>query len=201
MNLDDAARENLIQVGRDEAERLNRLITNLLDVSRIEAGALKIKKEPSDVQEIVGAALEQLGARAGERHIVVSIAPGLPLVWVDSSLLVQGLYNVLDNATKYSPERSPIEINGRQEAESAIIEVADHGPGIPEKELGHVFDKFYRVQRPDKVTGTGLGLTICKGIVEAHGGKVTAENRMGGGTIIRIRLPIGKPADSEKAVA
>ncbi len=138
--------------------------------------------------------MEQLGARAGRRPIVVNIAPGLPLIWVDSNLLVQAIYNLLDNAVKYSPDGSSIEINGRQEANSVIVEVADHGSGIPEKDLDHVFEKFYRVQRPDKITGTGLGLTISRGIVEAHGGKIIAENRMGGGTIIRMRLPLGAPA-------
>jgi two-component system sensor histidine kinase KdpD len=189
MNLDEAARENMIQVARDEADRLNRLITNLLDVSRIEAGALKLNRQPSDVQELVGAALEQMGDRIRSRPILVNLLPGLPFVSVDSSLMVQALFNILDNAVKYSPDGSQIEINGRQEGNRVIVEVADHGPGIPEQDLAHVFEKFYRVQRSDRVTGTGLGLSICKGIVEAHGGRVVAENRRGGGAVFRLTLP------------
>jgi two-component system sensor histidine kinase KdpD len=193
MNLDEAARKNMIQVGMDEAERLNRLITNLLDVSRIEAGALRINKQPSDVQELLGAVLEQLGRRSGSHSIEVNLPPELPTIWVDSSLIVQALFNILDNAVKYSPEGLPITINGRREGNRVIMEIADRGPGIPEKDLAHVFEKFYRARRPEKVTGTGLGLSICKGIVEAHGGKVAAENRLGGGTIIKVSLPVGEP--------
>jgi two-component system sensor histidine kinase KdpD len=198
MNLDEAARKNMIQVGMDEAERLNRLITNLLDVSRIEAGALKINKQPSDVQELLGAALEQLGRRSGSHSIEVNLPSELPTIWVDSGLIVQALFNILDNAVKYSPEESPITINGRREGNRVIMEVADRGVGIPEKDLAHVFEKFYRARRPEKVTGTGLGLSICKGIIEAHGGKVAAENRLGGGTVIRISIPIGQPQVGEK---
>ena len=198
MNLDEAARKSMVQVAMDEADRLNRLITNLLDVSRIEAGALRINKQPSDVQEIVGAGLEQLGSRAGARAVEVNLPAGLPLVSVDSGLMVQALFNVLDNAVKYSPDGSPVDINCRQEGGKVIIEVADRGPGIPEKDLGRVFEKFYRIQRPDKVSGTGLGLSICKGIVEANGGKVVAENRLGGGLIVRISLPADNPGSEGK---
>ena len=193
MGLDEAARRSMIQVARDEAERLNRLITNLLDVSRIEAGAMKVDRHPADVQEIVGAALEQLGEQARKRTIKLSVPPDLPFISLDSGLMVQALFNVIDNAIKYSPEGSPVEIAARQEGHDIVIAVADLGPGIPEKDRTHVFDKFYRIQRPDKVTGTGLGLSICKGIVEAHGGSVAAENRIGGGTIIAITLPIKDP--------
>jgi two-component system sensor histidine kinase KdpD len=193
MGLDEAAKRSMIQVARDEAERLNRLITNLLDVSRIEAGAMKVDRHPADVQEIVGAALEQLGEQARKRTIKLSVPPDLPFISLDSGLMVQALFNVIDNAIKYSPEGSPVEIAARQEGHDVVIAVADVGPGIPEKDRTHVFDKFYRIQRPDKVTGTGLGLSICKGIVEAHGGRVAAENRIGGGTIIAITLPIKDP--------
>ncbi len=188
----------MIQVARDEAERLNRLITNLLDVSRIEAGALKVNKQPSDVQEMIGAALEQLGSRGGSRRIEINVPRVLPFPSVDSALIVQALFNVLENALKYSPEGSPIEVNARQEASGIEIEITDHGPGIPPRDLTHVFEKFYRVQRPDKVTGTGLGLSITKGIVEAHGGDVVAENRVGGGTMIRITLPVEPPNAREQ---
>ena len=193
MGLDDAAKKNMLQVAREEAERLNRLITNLLDVSRIEAGAMKITRQPSDVQDLVGTALEQMGSRASARSISIDISPELPFVSVDFGLITQALVNVIDNAIKYSPADSPIEIKGRQVDQEIHVEVTDRGVGIPPQDLLHVFDKFYRIQRPDKVDGTGLGLSICKGIVEAHGGHIAAENRPGGGTIIRLMLPMAKP--------
>jgi two-component system sensor histidine kinase KdpD len=192
MGLDDAARTNLIQVASEEAERLNHLITNLLDVSRIEAGAIRISRQPSDVQEIIGVALEQLNSRSGSRPIKIDMPAELPFVSVDFGLIVQALVNILDNAFKYSPSDSPIEISGRQVAQQVEIEVADRGIGIPPEDLQRVFDKFYRVHRPDNVTGTGLGLSISKGIVEAHGGRIVAENRPGGGTIIRLTLPVAE---------
>jgi two-component system sensor histidine kinase KdpD len=192
MRLDDAARTNLIQVATEEAERLNHLITNLLDVSRIEAGAIRISRQPSDVQDIVGVALEQSGSRSGSRPIKIDIPPALPFVSVDFGLIVQALVNILYNALKYSPPDSPIDISGRQVAQHVEIVVADRGIGIPPEDLQRVFDKFYRVHRPDNVTGTGLGLSISKGIVEAHGGRIAAENRPGGGTVVRLTLPVAE---------
>jgi two-component system sensor histidine kinase KdpD len=192
MSLDDAARTNLIQVATEEAERLNHLITNLLDVSRIEAGAMRISRQPSDVQDIVGVALERMGSPSGKRPIKVNIPAELPFVSVDFGLVVQALVNVLDNALKYSPPDSPIDISGRQVDLRVEIQVADRGVGIPPEDLQRVFDKFYRVHRPDNVIGTGLGLSISKGIVEAHGGRIVAENRPGGGTIIRLTLPVAE---------
>jgi two-component system, OmpR family, sensor histidine kinase KdpD len=192
MGLDDAARRNLIQVATEEAERLNHLIANLLDVSRIEAGAMRISRQPSDVQDIVGVALERLGSPSGKRPIKVNIPAEPPFVSVDFGLMVQALVNVLDNALKYSPPDSPIDISGRQVDRQVEIQVADRGIGIPPEDLQRVFDKFYRVHRPDNVTGTGLGLSISKGIVEAHGGRIVAENRPGGGTIIRLTLPVAE---------
>ncbi len=193
MNLDDTAKRNLIQVAREEAERLNHLITNLLDESRIEAGVIKLSKQPSEVQDLVGAALEQLGSRTGLRSIKIDLPADMPFISVDFGLIVQTLVNILDNAFKYSPSDSTIEIKGRYVANEVQIEIADRGVGIPPPDLAHVFDKFYRIKRPDTVTGTGLGLSISKGIIEAHGGRITAENREGGGTIIRIVLPLDKP--------
>jgi len=192
MGLDDIARRNLIQVASEEADRLNHLIANLLDVSRIEAGAIRISRQPSDVQEMIGVALEQLNSRSGSRPIKIDMPAELPFVSVDFGLIVQALVNIVDNALKYSSPDSPIDISGRQVAQQVEIAVADRGIGIPPEDLQRVFDKFYRVHRPDNVTGTGLGLSISKGIVEAHGGRIVAENRPGGGTIIRLTLPVAE---------
>jgi two-component system sensor histidine kinase KdpD len=109
---------------------------------------------------------------------------------MDFVLIVQVLVNVLDNALKYSPTEAPIEIHARAIGPRLEVQVADRGIGIPSEDLGRVFDKFYRVHRPDSVTGTGLGLSICKGIVEAHGGSISAQNREGGGTLITFTLPL-----------
>jgi two-component system sensor histidine kinase KdpD len=191
MELDENAKKNLIQVALEEADRLNHLITNLLDESRIEAGVITLSRRPSEVQDLVGAALEQLGNRASARSIDIDIPEDISFISVDFGLIVQTLANILDNAIKYSPADSPIEIKTRQSDQEVQIEVTDHGVGIPEEDLGNIFDKFYRIKRPDNVAGTGLGLSISKGIVETHGGRIVAEKGSDGGTVIKIRLPIG----------
>jgi len=188
--MDEETVKKLINVAREEADSLNRLITNLLDESRLEAGAVKVNRQPAEVQDLVGSALEQLGKSTASHQIVTNLPANLPFIAVDFGLIVQALVNILDNAIKYSPLKSQIEIKGYRTGNSLVIEIADQGIGIPLQDLEHVFDKFYRVRRPDKVTGTGLGLSIAKGIVEAHGGSIVAENRPLGGTIIRLSLPI-----------
>jgi two-component system sensor histidine kinase KdpD len=190
MGLDDTAKKNLIQVAREEADRLNHLITNLLDESRIEAGAITLSKHPSEIQDLIGAALEQLGSLASARLFKIDVPAEIPFISVDFGLIVQSLYNILDNAMKYSPADSPIEIRARQIDQQVLIEVTDHGVGIPEQDLPHVFDKFYRIKRPNNVAGTGLGLSISKGIVEVHGGSIEAEKGSDGGTVISIKLPL-----------
>jgi two-component system sensor histidine kinase KdpD len=120
---------------------------------------------------------------------VIKIPEELPLVSIDFALFGQALVNVIDNAIKYSSKNSQIDIDVTQAEKEVSIQISDRGIGIPEEDLERVFDKFYRVSRPESVTGTGLGLAICKGIVEAHGGTITAKNRPGGGTDITITLP------------
>lgn len=190
LQLDEAGRRSLVYTAREEADRLNRLVGNLLDMSRLEAGAVRIHKEMCDVQDVVGSVLEQLDGRLTQREVVINIFPGITSVSMDFVLISHVLINVIDNALKYSPPGSPIEISTRAANGYMEIEVADHGPGIPKEDLKRIFDKFYRVERPDQVTGTGLGLAICKGIIEAHGGFMAAENRLEGGAIIMLALPI-----------
>jgi two-component system sensor histidine kinase KdpD len=151
MDLDDAARANLVQVAREEAERLNHLITNLLDVTRLESGALKMSRRPCDVEDLVGAALEQLGGRAGRHYIRTDLAAELPFVYADFGLITQVLVNLIDNAFKYSAPGAPVDITARLAGNQVEIAVADRGVGIPSEDLGRVFDKFYRVQVPDSV--------------------------------------------------
>jgi len=199
--LDDTAKAKLVKVAWEEAERLNHLITNLLDVSRVEAGAIRILKQASDVQDLVGTALEQLGNRAVSRPIEVDIPVNLPFVSVDFGLIVQTLVNIIDNALKYSPADSAIEIKAGNIGNEVQIEIGDRGFGIPPADLLQVFDKFYRIDHPGSVAGTGLGLSICKGIVEAHGGHIVAENRVGGGTIIKLVLPAAEPGQKPEGPA
>ncbi|MGA9347641.1 MAG: sensor histidine kinase KdpD [Anaerolineae bacterium] len=190
VELDEATRHSLVENAREEAERLNRLVGNLLDMTRIEAGALKVAREPCDVQDVIGTALESLDDWLRSRPLTVDVPSDLPLVPMDFVLMAQVLVNLLDNALKYSPPGTPIEVRAHVDGAGAHIQVADRGVGIPSDDLERVFDKFYRVQQPGQVTGTGLGLSICKGIVEAHGGRIWANNRDGGGTVVTVTLPL-----------
>jgi two-component system sensor histidine kinase KdpD len=187
---DPDARRALLENAREEVERLNRLVGNLLDMTRLAAGALHLHLEPCDVQDLVGSALDQLRGRLQGRPLAVSVPDDVPLIPVDEALLVQVLVNLFDNALKYSPPGSPIEIAARQVGYAVEITVADRGIGIPPEDLPRVFDKFYRVRRPGNPQGTGLGLSICQGIVEAHGGRIHAENRAGAGSVLAFTLPM-----------
>jgi two-component system sensor histidine kinase KdpD len=198
------SRRELIDLAWEEAERINRFVSNLLDMTRLEAGALKIRKEPYDVQELLGSCLASFEPRLGGKKVQTDIPPNLPLISMDSVLMAQVLINLLDNALKYSPPAGKIEVTVRTREDWLEIEVADQGPGIPEEYLAQVFNKFFRLSRREEVSGTGLGLAISKGIVEAHGGRIRAENRPGGGSQIIFTLPLtnsegkNKPETADK---
>jgi two-component system, OmpR family, sensor histidine kinase KdpD len=189
--LDPATRDELIQTAYDEAERLNRLVGNLLHMTRIEAGAVQVQKEWQPLEEVVGAALSRLDDRLHDRPLATHLPPDLPLVPLDGVLIEQALINLLDNAIKYTPSGSPIDISARAARDAVAVEIADRGPGIPPGEEGRIFEKFYRIpQSADGTSGVGLGLAVCRGIVEAHGGRISAESRPGGGTLFRFTLPL-----------
>ncbi len=188
---DNDNRTKLIENAHQEADRLNRLVGNLLNMSRLEAGAVKVRLEPCDIQDVIGAALAQIDDQLGKREVKINLPDDLPLVPLDYILIEHVLVNILDNAIKYSPPDSPIDISARVSNAFLEIDFADRGIGIPPEDLSRIFDKFYRVHRPDNVSGTGLGLSICKGMIEAHNGFIGAENRPGGGTIITIGIPLG----------
>jgi two-component system sensor histidine kinase KdpD len=186
----EESRHELLDTAAGEAERLNRFVGNLLDMTRIEAGVIRLSHELCDVQDLVGCAMAAIKQRVGNRSIRIRLPDDLPMVPLDLVLMTQVLVNLLDNSLKYSPAESSIEISARLERGWLLLEIADQGPGVPEQDLKRVFDKFYRIPVPEGVGGTGLGLSICKGIVEAHNGSIKAINRAGGGLLMLIRLPL-----------
>lgn len=188
-HLDLDTRRDLLRNAYEEADRLNRLVGNLLDMTRVQAGALKLAPQPCDLQDLIGVALQQFNLALRQRPVKVELPPDLPLIPLDFVLMTQVLVNLLDNALKYSPPESPLEIKVEARGRKIQLQVADGGPGIPPADLPHVFDKFYRGQQVNRIRGTGLGLAISKGIVEAHGGRIHLDNRPGGGTIATITLP------------
>ncbi len=191
--LDADARRELLNTAWEEAERLNHLVGNLLNMTRLEAGAMRLALETCDVQDLVGVTLAQMANRLRHRQIVMDVPNTLPPVVIDLVLVAQALVNLVDNAVKYSPVDTPIDIRASVDQGDVVIEVTDQGGGIPPAELEHIFDKFYRVQQRNNTSGTGLGLSISKGIVELHGGRIRAANQPGGGTTFSIALPIAAP--------
>jgi two-component system, OmpR family, sensor histidine kinase KdpD len=186
---DPAVRRELIQSVYDEAVRLDRLVNNLLYMTRLEAGAVQVHKEWLPIEEVVGAALGRLESQL-QGHVVKTHLPSdLPLVPLDGVLIEQVLWNLLDNALKYAPPGSSIDLSATVRDDELIIEVADRGPGVPSGNEQRIFDKFYRAA-PAGTRGVGLGLTICRGIVEAHGGRIWMENRPEGGAAFRFTLPL-----------
>ncbi len=197
--LSEAGGREMIDTAWGEAERLNRFVGNLLDMTRLEAGALTLKLAPCDLQDLVGCALAATEQRLAGRKVDVDLAPELPPVAIDLVLMTQVLVNLLDNAVKYSPPSAPIEVHARADNPWLIIEVTDHGPGVPDHDLKRVFDKFYRIPVPEGAGGTGLGLSISKGIVAAHHGRIHAENRSGGGLRVVILLPLWEDSDVSRS--
>jgi len=185
----ESARQDLVQTAREEAERLNRFVGNLLDMTRLEARAMRIHIEPCDVQDVIGAAVSQLGEQGRNRSIAIDAPASLPLVPMDFVLITQSLVNVLDNAVKYSRPESPITVRAEVHDNDLEIVITDRGIGIPVDDLDRVFDKFYRGPQTG-VTGSGLGLSISKGFLEAHGGCIRAEGLPTGGTLVRLTLPL-----------
>jgi two-component system sensor histidine kinase KdpD len=181
--------QELLESVRDEAERLNRLVQNLLEMTRLESGTLQVRRDWHPLEEVVGAALARLGARLGERRITVSVPSDLPLVPIDDVLIEQVLVNLVDNAIKHTPAESPVRIVATASDRAVTVEVADRGPGLPRGAEDRVFDKFYRASS-DGQRGSGLGLAICRGVVETHGGHIWAQNLPEGGVAFLFTLPL-----------
>jgi two-component system sensor histidine kinase KdpD len=189
-NLAVDTRAELVESIVEQAERLERLVANLLDMTRLESGGVALRKEWVPLDEMVGSALTRLEARLGARKVTVSIADDIPLLSVDPVLFEQVFVNLLENAEKYTPAGSPFEIDAQRVGERVEIRVIDHGPGLPPGAETRVFDKFYRGPHIG-VCGAGLGLPICKGIVEAHAGMIRAQSRASAGATFLISIPCG----------
>jgi two-component system sensor histidine kinase KdpD len=185
-----AAREDLLAAVDDETDHLNRLVGNLLDMSRIESGALKPQRQWNLISEIAGGVLARMRQAAQSHRLVIDIAEDLPLVPVDYVQMEQVFGNLISNSLKYAPPHTTIRISARNAEDSnVLVQVSNQGPPVPKEHLDRIFDKFYRVTAADRVTGTGLGLSICKGIIEAHGGRIWAEN-LTDGFAFNFTLPL-----------
>ncbi|HLZ05851.1 MAG TPA: sensor histidine kinase KdpD [Bradyrhizobium sp.] len=197
-NLSDIEKRDLLATVIDESERLNRFIANLLDMTKLESGAIVPNTALHDIGEIVGSALHRAGKILARHKVSLELAADLPMLELDAVLFEQVLFNLFDNAAKYSPPDSTISIRSVREKGFVVLQIADEGEGIPPTELESVFDKFYRVQKGDHVRpGTGLGLAISRGFVEAMRGRISAANRGDRrGAVITIRLPVPAGADA-----
>ncbi len=195
--LTDQQKRDLLATVIDESERLNRFIANLLDMTKLESGAVVPNMALHDIDEIVGSALRRAGKILARHKVSLELEAELPMLELDAVLFEQVLFNLLDNAAKYSPPDTRISIKSVREADCVCLQIADEGEGIPPGELESIFDKFYRVQKTDHVRpGTGLGLAISRGFIEAMHGKIFAANRTDRrGAVLTIRLPI--PADAK----
>jgi two-component system sensor histidine kinase KdpD len=188
--LDVGTRRDLLETLHEEADRLNRLVQNLLEMTRLESGALQLHSEWHPVEEVIGAALGRFAKALARRPVTTRVPSELPLVPMDDVLIEQVLINLIDNVLKYTPADSAIEVTAEDAGGAVLIEVADRGPGLPPGEERRIFEKFHRAEAAPTVRGAGLGLAICRGIVRAHGGRIWAENRPGGGVSIRFTLPV-----------
>jgi two-component system sensor histidine kinase KdpD len=195
-----ASREEMLQTIYDEAERMERLISNLLEMTRLESGELIVTPDWVPLQELVGSALHRLDRALSGREVRIDVSAELPMVFVDGVGIEQVLVNLVDNAVQYTPAGSPIEIVAGRDGDGRVrVEVRDHGPGLPKGAETRVFEKFFRSHGsdppPGRGRGIGLGLAICRAIVEAHGGTISAANRAAGadgqpaGAVFRFTLP------------
>jgi two-component system, OmpR family, sensor histidine kinase KdpD len=196
--LSDAEKADLLATIIDESERLNRFIANLLDMTKLESGAVVPNAAPHDIGEIVGSALRRASKILAQHRVELELAADLPMLDVDAVLFEQVLFNILDNAAKYSAPGTTIRVRSWRDNGTVSLQILDEGDGIPPGDLERIFDKFYRAQKGDQVrAGTGLGLAISRGFVEAMHGTITAANRMDRtGAVFTIRFPV--PAGIEQ---
>ncbi|MBF0554367.1 MAG: sensor histidine kinase KdpD, partial [Nitrospirae bacterium] len=194
MAFDSNEKHELLLTIYEEAEHLNQIIRNILNMTRIEAGGIAVKKQWQFIEEIVGGALNRLSEKIGDKPVDVDFPEDLPMLFFDPLLIEQVLMNVLDNAIKYTPHDTPIELSAALKDSNVVVEVKDRGPGVAAGEEERIFDKF--VRSSSKGGGIGLGLTICRAVITAHGGQITAQNRQGGGAVFSFSLPVENQPDT-----
>ena len=185
--LDKQSQRELLETIQEESARLNRIIKNVLAMTRLEAGGIAPQKEWQSLEEIVGVVLNRLGERLNDHPVTINLPPNLPLIPFDGLLLEQVFMNLFENAIKYTPSGTPFSLSASEDSQTVTVELADQGPGIPPGSEERIFDKFYRVGNSSG-GGVGLGLAICRAIITAHGGRIWAENRQGGGAVFRFTL-------------
>ena len=194
--LSEAQRE-VASAMRQSAQRMSSLVNNLLDMARLQAGAVQLNRAWQPLEEVVGSALAACGNLLDGRNILVDLPDGLPLLHLDAVLIERVLVNLLENASKYTPAGTTIHIFARTRSDTVMLTLDDHGPGLPRGREERVFEKFERGQRESALPGVGLGLAICRAIVQAHGGTIEGHNRVSDGVVqgarFVITLPCGTP--------
>ena len=188
-DLHPATRRELAESIVAETDRLNRLVANLLDMTRLDAGSMQLDRDWHPLDDLVGGVLHRLRRLLANHRIAVEISSTVGLVYVDELLLHQVLTNLVENALRFAPPGTAIKVGAGMTGEKLWLEVADEGPGIPAGDEERIFEKFYRAPNQQPRSGTGLGLAICRGIVELHGGTIRAANRPPGGASFRVELP------------
>jgi len=190
--LDDATRLDLATTIYEESDRLNRLLSNLLYMTRLESGEVVVRKEWQPLEEVIGTAINRLEAQIHDRRLVTHFPRDVPSAPIDAVLIEQVMINLIENAIHHAPPHTSIEISAFGRETHTIVEVADRGPGVAEKDRQRIFEKFYRSDQRKSDKGMGLGLTISRAIVVAHGGQLWVEDRFGGGAAFRFMLPHGR---------
>jgi two-component system sensor histidine kinase KdpD len=188
--LGSEARTELLQTIREESERLGRIVTDLLEITRIESGAVQVRKEWCPLEEVIGSALARLEGKLAGREVKVDLTGPMLQAPLDAVLAEQLFFNLIENAVKYTPAGSPIEIHAHEADRQVVVEIRDRGPGIAPGDEQRIFERFYRSPDGGRVGGAGLGLAVCQAVVRAHGGDITARSREGGGTVFRFTLPV-----------
>ena len=187
----------LILSMRSSAMRMTALVNNLLDMARLESGAVRLNRQWQPLEEVVGSAIGASVTLLEDRPLKVNLAPDLPLLQFDAVLIERVLCNLLENAAKYTPAHTPINIEAHAETDVVIVCVNDHGPGLPSGREDAIFEKFERGSKEGSTTGVGLGLAICRAIMQAHGGSIRGQTRDTGGASFVLSLPRGEPPSDD----
>jgi signal transduction histidine kinase len=193
-NIKNPACVRMLPILNQQVERLDRLVRDVLNTARIESGDLVLQPEPISILPVIQQVTEQIRARAANRSFTLPTKPGLPLAFADRDRVAEILANLLDNADKYSPPDRAVDIEVRADETEVTVSVRDAGPGLPPDNPDRVFEKFYRADNSDTqaVYGYGLGLYICRRLVESHGGRIWVENALAGGAIFSFTLPVAR---------